>query len=260
MNKYKVLNIDGDKVVDVMLSSTIIIDNGEKLKPFIDDELSANTNPIIDSETIIFDPKNTNYLSLVSCLGTGLTYFQNYTNNLFSSSVISSYSDLFIKSFFLLDFYDTDDLNKQTNIYSTRIYLRPVIKKVINPVTRLSSNIINDTILVNYESVFIPIPSYSITNGLSSVYMRVRFFDASKGLVYFFKNSNNNILNKINLDIVNNEWFFDSVYYNQLMEYKDTNELNQIVNKDNAVSNNMKFNESGNSDYISVDGTYIKII
>lgn len=252
MDTIKVLNKATDNYLDILISNDTVIDNTDKIDDYIDKVIIDNTNPIVDYESEVFEPISEFQLNL-TCL-TGTTQFTTFTPTLYTQDEILSYNEKFTKSFYLIELYDSTGSTRQM-IDNKRIYLRPNIEKQIDNTTLISTNVLNDLIYFNLNNFNILIPKYKVLNNL---YMRVKFFDAKRGFVYFFKTINSELYIKINLDYSNNLWSFDSYNYSNLFQYNNPNELSNITTNNN-ITNNQRYNTDNNGDYINETGGYTKI-
>jgi hypothetical protein len=247
MEFYKVLNSEGqDKHIDVFLSNDIIIENNNQLGVFQLETVKQNTNPIKDTEVEIFDP-SLNYQINLNCLTTASTIFNTYVNNLYTEQEVRSGSDKFLKSFYLLEFYETTDPRLNKLVYTHRKYFRSLVDSSGKLIDLLSFNL-NDLLLFISKNT-----TYSV------LYLRVRLFNAKTGELKFFKTKNNDIYIKVILDNVNNIWSFENSDYFMLDEYKNPNELASIQNNTDFVPT-QKYNTDKNKDYINTNGGYTTII
>ena len=265
MNTIKISNQGSviDNHLMVNLSSMFDIDKSRDIDNFINKTTIKSINPIIDVEKTIF--RSSTSLSIIPNIITtsttaGVTtnvYSSTFLNTLFTVEDISNYSEGFIKSFYLLEFYDSNDIANQSLIFDKRLYLRPVISNDTNTIENANTDISfnNFNILIgnniNLEKDLI-IDKYCL-------YLKVRFFSAKTGLLYLFKNNNDLKFNneslflKINLDKVDNYWNFN-IIGNSLYQYNNPFVQSAV---DNESINKQKTNSnSDKGDFINKSGNY----
>lgn len=263
MNTIKISNQGSviDNHLMVNLSSMFDIDKSRDINNFINKTTIKSINPIIDVEKTIFRSKtNVSIIPYIIDTSTN-TYTNSFLNTLFTVEDISNYSEGFIKSFYLLEFYDSNDIANQSLIFDKRLYLRPVISKDTNTIENANTDISfnNFNILIgnniNLEKDLI-IDKYCL-------YLKVRFFSAKTGLLYLFKNNNDLKFNneslflKINLDKVDNYWNFN-IIDNSLYQYNSPFVQSAV---DNDSINKQKTNSnSDKGDFINKSGNYQTMI
>lgn len=263
MNTIKISNqgsvIDNHLMVNLL--SMFDIDKSRDIDNFINKTTIKSINPIIDVEKTIF--RSSTSLSIIPYIidTSTNTYTNSFLNTLFTVEDISNYSEGFIKSFYLLEFYDSNDIANQSLIFDKRLYLRPVISKDTNTIENANTDISfnNFNILIgnniNLEKDLI-IDKYCL-------YLKVRFFSAKTGLLYLFKNNNDLKFNneslflKINLDKVDNYWNFN-IIDNSLYQYNSPFVQSAV---DNDSINKQKTNSnSDKGDFINKSGNYQTMI
>lgn len=263
MNTIKISNQGSviDNHLMINLSSMFDIDKSRDINNFINKTTIKSINPIIDVEKTIFRSKtNVSIIPYIIDTSTN-TYTNSFLNTLFTVEDISNYSEGFIKSFYLLEFYDSNDIANQSLIFDKRLYLRPVISKDTNTIENADTDISfnNFNILIgnniNLEKDLI-IDKYYL-------YLKVRFFSAKTGLLYLFKNNNDLKFNneslflKINLDKVDNYWNFN-IIDNSLYQYNSPFVQSAV---DNDSINKQKTNSnSDKGDFINKSGNYQTMI
>ena len=214
------------------------------------DKLTENTkikltNPIVDNEVrrFVYGGNEIIYLFFYFSAN-GTTYVNSFgsTGAKFSSTQISDYSDKIRNSFFTMDFYDSFDDYTQSRIFS----------------------IYQTQILDGETSGSTPIPKYKITNdnqfycwyvpktfidkhletGATTItaYVKFSFYMARYGKVRLFYNKDNQSLKtpermyfKVELNLVNMTWEFDSSGNQKAYQLPITNLYSQKVN--DAVEN-----------------------
>lgn len=263
MNTIKISNQGSviDNHLMINLSSMFDIDKSRDINNFINKTTIKSINPIIDVEKTIFRSKtNVSIIPYIIDTSTN-TYTNSFLNTLFTVEDISNYSEGFIKSFYLLEFYDSNDIANQSLIFDKRLYLRPVISKDTNTIENANTDISfnNFNILIgnniNLEKDLI-INKYCL-------YLKVRFFSAKTGLLYLFKNNNDLKFNneslflKINLDKVDNYWNFN-IIGNSLYQYN--NPFVQAAVDNESINKQKTNSNSDKGDFIDKSGNYQMMI
>ena len=119
MNTIKISNqgsvIDNHLMVNLL--SMFDIDKSRDIDNFINKTTIKSINPIIDVEKTIF--RSSTSLSIIPYIidTSTNTYTNSFLNTLFTVEDISNYSEGFIKSFYLLEFYDSNDIANQSLIF-----------------------------------------------------------------------------------------------------------------------------------------------
>ena len=140
------------------------------------------------------------------------TYLNSFLFAGFTGKEIATGSDNLLNSFFILDFYDTFDINNQTKIFTT--YLTKLLVPV-NGITysQYSIGTSNNNQLYRW---YVPL-SYieSQTGSTATGYMKLSFYSAKTGnITTFFNGDNINITTpeymffKTELDLINMTWKF----------------------------------------------------
>lgn len=209
-----------------------------------------SVNPVIDPEERKF--KLSQYFSPT-------IYFYFY-NNLavpqyntyfplagFSLSDITEKSSAFLNSFFILDFYDTYDINTQTKIFTT--YL-----------TKLGSNQSMYSITSGNQLYYWYLPvSYTTSQTGSTIYGYVKFsfFNAKTGKVILFYNQDNATLStpeklffKAQLNLISKTWSFITTNLNKVNAYQIINNslyLDKVNNTYDTFNNLQQTFPNGNT-------------
>jgi hypothetical protein len=267
MNVIKISNQGSviDNHLMINLSSMFDIDKSRDINNFINKTTIKSINPVVDVEKTVFR-SNTNLSIIPNIIYTttsnGVTtsvYSNTFLNTLFTVEDISNYSEGFIKSFYLLEFYDSDDVANQSLVFDKRLYLRPVMTKSDTTGYNTIESADTDISFINFN---ILVPNNLLLN-INSLYLKVRFYSAKTGLLYLFKNNNNDIFNneslfsKIELDKVNNYWGFNiisNILYQYNNEFVQATVDNESINKQKTNSNSDK------GDFINKSGNYQVII
>lgn len=191
-------------------------------------------NPVSDGEIRRFKVKpNTNTLISTinfwfyySTLG---NYSRDYTNVGFTNDEISYNKNNFLKSFFILDYYDTYDINSQTKIFTTYI-----TKKSSSPTFPLSAN--TQQYYQNIPLSYINSQTGTTTTG----YTKFSFYNAKNGIVTLFYNNDNVGMTtqekyyfKTELDLSNQTWKIMTQSYLAITATEIIN--NQYINRVNAT-------------------------
>lgn len=153
----------------------------------------------------------------------------NIGSNMFTTDEITSNSDNFLNSFFMLDFYDSYDINNQTKIFRT--YLT---KKGTEPVYNID---------VNNQLYYWYVPISYLTGTTRIGYVKFSFYNAKYGTTALFYNKDNESLLtperlyfKAELNILNKTWYFISPYSSITAKEFSNNPL--YVNRVNATYSN----------------------
>jgi hypothetical protein len=262
MNTIKISNQGSviDNHLMVNLSSMFDIDKSRDIDNFINKTTIKSINTIIDVEKTVF--RSSTSLSIIPNIITtsttaGVTtnvYSSTFLNTLFTVEDVSNYSEGFIKSFYLLEFYDSDDIANQTLIFDKRLYLRPVMTKDINGYNTIESA---DTD-ISFNNFNILVANNLLLN-INSLYLKVRFFSAKTGLLYLFKNNNDlqfdnkSLFLKISLNKVDNYWSFNIVS-NLLYQYN--NPFVQAAVDNESINKQKTNSNSDKGDFINKSGNY----
>src|ERR1035437_3649942 len=179
--------------IDSLMQST----TNDLINPAVDaEERRFKLNPI-PSNTITLQFKFSN-LSLINFIAAGFTQNeidQNDTN--------------LLNSYFILDFYNTYDINTQTKIFTT--YLTKLSKF---PIYSISTN--NQLYYLYVPISYINGQTGTIVTG----YTKFSFFNAKNGTTTLFYNENNEsfttpekLFFKTELNLINNTWKFITPSY-----------------------------------------------
>ncbi|MFA5207218.1 MAG: hypothetical protein WC428_00810 [Candidatus Paceibacterota bacterium] len=165
----------------------------------------------------------------------------------FTYDEIHLFSANLLNSFFILDFYDTFDINNQTKIFTT--YLT---KLTIPPTSYLPEYTIGASTNNQLYRWYVPLSYF--TGSTMIGYVKFSFFNAKTGKVTLFFNEDNDIAGiqetpmkiffKTQLDITNMTWKFITTSYPIIKAKEVINNTlyinkvnNTIVNKDNLQQN-----------------------
>lgn len=145
------------------------MDYSDLLNTLIKEEQEKNINLIEDRETIKFNNDN---LTLEFNFYDGSGFTTNYLNAGFTNEEIQNKRNAFTKSFFRLDFFDSNIEQEQNLIFSEFLSLRDSVQPVF-PLNRLY--------WFKNDNVF-------LDGGNRQVYFSVRFFNAKNGTISRFLN------------------------------------------------------------------------
>src|ERR1035437_3463685 len=204
--------------IDSLMQST----TNDLINPAIDaEERKFKLNPI-PTNTITLQFKFSN-LSLMNFIAAGFTQNeidQNDTN--------------LLNSYFILDFYDTYNINTQTKIFTT--YLTKIGK---SPKYSIGAN--------NNQLYYLYVPiSYinSQTGTTVTGYTKFSFFNAKNGITTLFYNKNNEnfttpekLFFKTELNLINNTWKFITPSY-PIIDVKEITNNALYIKKINDTYNN----------------------
>jgi hypothetical protein len=181
----------------------------------------------------------------------------SFINAGFSQYEIENNTPTMLNSFFILDFYDTYNINTQTKIFST--YL-----------TKIGNNS-QYTINVNSQLYNLCVPISYIeqqTNSTVNGYAKLMFYNAKNGKAVLFYNQDNvafgtseKMYFKIKLDLINNTWEIVGASAPSINAKELTN-ITQYNNRiDNTIANmnNIKQIYPSGSTYQYSGNTYTVI-
>jgi len=234
---------------DVNLKINLGVDNNVSGYQQEIDELTEKTkidltNPIVDNEVkrFLYGGGETIYLKFYFTAN-GTTYVNTFssTGAKFTSAEISSNSMKIRNSFFIMDFYDSFDDYTQNRIFTIHN------TQILNGVGGLPNyEITNDN---QFYSWYVPksFIDQNIANGITEIigYVKFSFYTAKYGSVRLFYNkdyvnaenptSPERMYFKVNLDLVNGTWEFNTSGNQKAYQLPITNLYSQKVN--DAVDN-----------------------
>lgn len=183
MDTFRIRNTNGDKFVNIPLSLDFKNNGYSDLITRIgEEEKQKNVNLIVDAEKMRFYTAKYN----TSTLSDGVeikfyfkdtktnSYQSNFENAGFEEDDIDDSRNRLTKSFFRLDFYDSDDEKTQNFLFSEQLYVQ--LKK--EPKFNL------DFIYWSKSD-----PQFIENDSYRELYFSVRFFDASNGTIKQFINT-----------------------------------------------------------------------
>jgi len=194
-----------------------------------------------------------------SCTGISVipsvpTYNTSFINAGFSQAEIDGNSLTMLNSFFILDFYNTYDVNTQTKIFTT--YLTKIGNK--------SQYTINSSTINQLYNLYVPVSYIELQTGTTTNgYAKFTFYNAKYGNAVLFYNQDNigistpeKMYFKIKLDLVNKTWeivgtsapninaeqLINSTQYNNRIDNTITNINN--VNQNYPTGNTYQYSEN----------------
>jgi hypothetical protein len=192
----------------ISLSSNVdFVGQQQEIDSLTQFKTAALVNPITDAETRRFKlniDTPTQTLQFYFYNGSG-GYFTTYTTAGFTVSEITSNSNKFLNSFFILDFYDTYDINTQNKIFTTYLTKKQNINVSSFPI---SNN--------NNQLYYWYIPTWYTNQSTGTTltgYVKFSFFNAKTGKIISFYNADKEsditakrIFFKSELNVVNKTW------------------------------------------------------
>jgi hypothetical protein len=242
----------------ISLGSAInFIEYGEEIDNLTQFTALDLVNPVLDGEERRFKlnplPNNTITLQFQFYSVPLSIYLSSFLATGFTADEISGATN-FNNSFFILDFYDTYDINSQTKIFTT--YLT---KKGTVPIYTIGAAVSNQLYRWYIPLSYINVQTGSTVTG----YIKFSFYNSKTGMVTPFINADNisistpeRIFFKTQLDLVNKTWkILTASYPNILIKELVNNTLySDKVNNTVASMNNLQQNPpNGNTLIISND-------
>jgi hypothetical protein len=191
------------------------IEYGEEIDNLTQFTVLDLVNPVIDGEVRRFklNPIPNSYITLIfqfyNVIAT--THQTLFTAAGFTADEINSNDLNILNSFFILDFYNTFDLNSQTKIFTT--YLTKLNNLPIYTIGVSNSN--------QLYPWYIPLSYINTQTGSTVIgYVKLSFYNAKTGKITSFYNQDNKDLTtperiffKVQLDLVNMTWKFLTASY-----------------------------------------------
>jgi hypothetical protein len=197
MDTIKLLNNVGDNYIRIPLNLDFK-NNGysDLITRIAEEEKQKNVNLIVDSEKMRFYPAKYETSAIVS--GVNLEFYfknnltssydTNFINAGFSENDINNSRNRLTKSFFRLDFYDSDNENTRNFLFSEQLYVG--LKKTPSfDLTHIywvkgDPNFINDN---SYRELFFTVTFFNAKNGLTT-----RFINTNAAIDITLNNYSNN--------------------------------------------------------------------
>ena len=183
MNTFKIKKGIGDKNITMPLN-LYFKNNGysDLIQRIGEEEKQKNVNLIVDAEKMRFyvgkygttARETETKIKFIFKSPTGTTYGNSYIKAGFSQDDIDNSRNRLTKSFFRLDFYDSDNENTQNFLFSEQIYVGLNLTPTFN---------FNFIYWVKNDINFIE------NNTYRNLYFSATFFDASNGLTKSFLNT-----------------------------------------------------------------------
>jgi hypothetical protein len=192
-----------------------------------------------------------------------LAYLNSFLYAGFTGEEIVNSSDNILNSFFILDFYDTFDINSQTKIFTT------YLTKVLVPVGGIyySQYAIGANNNNQFYRWYIPLAYIESQTGTTATgYVKLSFFNAKTGKVVTFFNADNASLTtpefmffKAQLDLVGMTWKFLTTSYPTITAKQIINNtlFTDKVNNTVASKDNLQQNPPSGTTYDFKTNTYI---
>jgi len=215
-------------------------------------------NPVVDEEKRKFKlnplPDSTITLQFKFYSGTSSPPYQtSFKNAGFTDNEINQNNFNLLNSFFILDFYNTYDINTQIKIFTT--YLT---KKGATPIYSINANI-------NNQLYYWYVPISYMTGTTAIGYVKFSFFNAKTGKLTLFYNENNitpetaeKLFFKVELNQVNKTWKFLTSQYpiiNAKEFINSTQYINRINNTYDKFDNLSQTYPTGNT-FNYLEGNY----
>lgn len=283
MQKHTVLIRDSASYnINLGIDTKFDLNKDEDYKYYIETELEKNINPVTDVEYIRFKPSNFNYVMNFNY--TGKTSYNVFFNQL----EIQTLKPSFAKSFWIFEYYDSNEKENQTRLYINFYNAKRIIGNNIL-ITKNGKNDIYCSIVSrinestdeiesvydcsksvdtkmkisftnNNELSFIKIPQNIVNdNNINKIYLKVRFFDAKSGQFRNFKTNkktgkDEDIYVVINLDKPNYTWSFNDKTYTTLLGFVKSYDPENTP--DNLTPRNRPIVDDDQGTYIKEDGNY----
>jgi hypothetical protein len=221
-------------------------------------------NPVTDSEKKRFklNPNPTPDITLNFQFYSTITntYLNSFLFAGFTGNEIATSSDNLLNSFFILDFYDTFDINSQTKIFTT--YLTKLLVPV-NGITysQYSIGTSNNNQLYRW---YVPLSYIESQTGSTAIgYVKLSFYNAKTGNITTFFNADNINLTtpeymffKTELDLINMTWKFLTPLYPAINAKEIANNQLFIDKANNTVENkdDLQQNPPTGNTFTIIDG------
>ena len=218
-------------------------------------------NPVIDGEERRFklNPNPTTNITLIFQFYnvTGSTYQTLFTAAGFTSNEINFNDDKLLNSFFILDFYDTFDINSQTKIFTT--YLTKVLASTGGTQYMIGADNNNQ-----FYRWYVPISYF--TDSTMIGFVKFSFYNAKTGKITTFFNADNVNLTtpeimffKTQLDLTSMTWKFLTTSYPIITAKEIINNTLFTDKVNNTVTNmnNLQQNPPSGNTYNYKTNTYL---
>ncbi len=197
--KEKIRYAGNNMNLKISLSSNVdFVGQQQEIDSLTQFKTASLINPIIDAERRKFKLNPDTSIQVFQFFfydGSG-GYFTKYSTAGFTPDEILNNSNKFLNSFFILDFYNTYDINIQNKIFTTYLVKKPNTDISIFPVVNKSSQLYYWYVPVWYINQY--------TGATQNGYTKFSFFNAKTGKIISFYNADNES------DITTKRMFFKS--------------------------------------------------
>ena len=224
-------------------------------------------NPVIDGEVrrfkLVPTPTNDVLLQFQFYSPITTTYLNSFLFAGFTGDEIADSANDILNSFFILDFYDTSNINSQTKIFTT------YLTKLLVPVGGIyySQYTIGASTNNQLYRWYVPLSYINAQTGSTVIgYVKFSFYNAKTGNITPFYNQDNESLTtperiffKAQLDLTNMTWKMLTTVYSYI-KAKEIANNNLYVNKvNNTVDNmdNLQQNPPSGNTYNYKTNTYV---
>ena len=233
------------------------IEYGEDIDNLTQFTVLGLVNPVIDGEvrrfTLTLIPTLNVLLQFFFYNVTASTYQTTFNAAGFTADEISNSNYNLLNSFFILDFYDTFDINSQTKIFTT--YLTKILQSYY-PYT--PEYLIGTTVSNQLYPWYIPLSYINAQTGSTVIgYVKLSFYNAKTGNITSFYNQDNESLTtpekmffKVQLDLVNMTWKILTNVYSYIKAKETTNNalyIDKVNNTLDSMDNLQQIPPSGNT-------------
>jgi len=224
-------------------------------------------NPVVDGEVRRFKlvpaPTNDVLLQFQFYSPITTTYLNSFLFAGFTGDEIADSANDILNSFFILDFYDTSNINSQTKIFTT------YLTKLLVPVGGIyySQYTIGASTNNQLYRWYVPLSYINAQTGSTVIgYVKFSFYNAKTGNITPFYNQDNESLTtperiffKAQLDLTNMTWKMLTTVYSYI-KAKEIANNNLYINKvNNTVGNmdNLQQNPPSGNTYNYKTNTYL---
>ncbi len=269
-------NLISSSTINIHLVKTMGLTGiSDDTNDFVESTKINLVNPTTDSEYIRFIYFGSKLDIVPNYRGIDQTYSNSLHNALFNTIEIKNRADVITNSYFIIELYDSNDINNQTLLASNKMDIYTRSGYTYNMTDNTNSNlmvklpyIFPNKFFLEFSNIYIP--NNYIEQLKNVVYLKFRFFNAKLGGVTDFYLGNSTVepnetdfYLKLNLDLnnYNYRYGFDNnniIIINSILniyENKNVNltKLNNVINPQNPILNDNKkdniiigYGESGN--------------
>jgi hypothetical protein len=221
---------------------------------------NSSINSSVDQEVRRFKISTSTNLNFYLYNITGNTYANNLYATGFNSNEIQYSNNNVLNSFFILDFYDSIDINTQNRIFTSYM-------TIINQTNASTTYILNTSNSNQFCYLYVPLSYINIQTGSTITgYTKFSFYNAKTGSVKLFYNQDNgNLTNnermlfKTILNLTNKTWSFNTTSFPNIYadeEIKSTAYINRINAAVPKFNNKQQLYPTGNT-FNYKTGTYL---